>query len=452
MPRKYDGTFILDANYDHNSIVDAILAIVGKPFSYECNGQIEQQNRPRGVFLDNKTFITFYKQNFHPVVSMFNHVYKQWSGPVQCGTTPQEAAIDGHASPCIIDDAQGYLHVFFGCHDMHGFGIKHSKSTNPKDISSWTVMSDLVGDSHPTYPNALRDPNGTLWLVYRDTALGYYQARITYIKSTDNGSTWTSPRYIIGPFTGQKTIWFAATFLQEGSPQKIHIIWTYWDYTEARRHAVYHAYLNCSDDHMYSQNGTDLGTEISEAEGDTYCTVYNSGTLNEMALTVKLTGANVPYILFCREVSASDYRYSFTKWTGSAWSTPINLFPNNVGSIVACADMIITDANNIEIYLGIPTMPLFPSVTSAYGDILKMVSDDAGVTWITERILCSGRLFGTPLYNPEVIGFKAADRHAELKVVFAGLNPGDIHNLGGSVHWCKKAHVPIFGWGEDGFV
>jgi hypothetical protein len=444
LPRKYDGTFILDANYDHNSIVEALIASIGKPFTNKNAGQLTSLCGPRGIFLDNKTFIVLaLNPGFHPAAIMFNHVYKKWSGdPVQCGTTPSGLASDAHATAAIIADAQGYLHVFYGCHSDNIYPIKHSKSTNPKDISAWTTKTNLTSTQAPapTYPWPIRVSNGDLYLFFRESCGSGTWARECYTKSVDNGETWSAAVQVID-FGDGYSIYHANWELFAGSPDKVWVAWTKhcWPPGSEKREDVYCAYLNLSDGKMYSPGGTDLGTTIDLAEADANCKAFESGASTaSLPCHIHVNASGYPHIVFVHEVGA-EYRYKYARWTGAAWSV-VTIQDYNAGSQVALADFII-NGSTIDMWLGFPTLPNLGESTASYGNIVQFRSTDSGVTWKFYRLIADGRFLGSPYYNPEVI----KDCASLLKMVFTNLNTY-------FSAWQSDAQNYMFAWGDEGFV
>lgn len=317
---------------------------------------------PMAVYYNGKTYIVFQGVALNPYIVVYDHTTKEFSVPKYVGYNPFKT--DDHGVPSICIDRFGYIHVFFGCHSTP---MKHVVSVYPEDVSSFVPLTDPA--TQATYPNPVKLDSGDIILFYRGTLNSHY-TRERYVKSTDNGISWSLPDPIID--AGQGTHIYTGMFELEGT--KIHIVWAC---IEESVHAtyrlnVYYAYLNTTDGHLYNISDVDLGTTIDLTEAKASCLVYNSGSNNCWSLRVHVLNG-VPHILF-HVGSGSTFNWMFTKWTGSAWLTPVSIgavFDDEYGS----GDLKVISANNLEAVL------ITSGNAGRGGDVEKWVSGNGGTSW-----------------------------------------------------------------------
>jgi hypothetical protein len=111
---------------------------------------------PHGIFdpVSNKTFFTWEgaiaPQGQRAVyVRAFNHNLSPPLWEQQYFVVNQPLINDDHGNPSICIDNLGYLHIFHGPH-AGGTNIRHVKSNNPRDASTWTVQPQITATA--TYP------------------------------------------------------------------------------------------------------------------------------------------------------------------------------------------------------------------------------------------------------------------------------------------------------------
>ncbi|MDU0352556.1 BNR-4 repeat-containing protein [Paraglaciecola aquimarina] len=162
---------------------------------------------PGGEYLNGVTYVAYQGTKEDPYVAAYNHDKKQWSGPVQAGSSilgkDPTKKIDSHGKPTLLIDDAGYIHVFYGGHGgvkaLHGANIfgagdhsgenKHAVSKKPYDISAWQNLDNVA--PFGTYNQAIKMDNGDMYLFYRH---GAHRADWVYQKSTDNGRTFEAPK------------------------------------------------------------------------------------------------------------------------------------------------------------------------------------------------------------------------------------------------------------------
>ena len=376
---------------------------------------------PAATYHNSKTFIVWQGSNLDPYAIEYDHSTKTWSSIYQVGTNPLGS--DAHGSPSLLRDSSGYLHVFYGCHGTSTCSgdncyIQHAKSTNTDDVSSWTDKGN-IGPTYATYPKPVLI-NSDIYIFFRRWTTGTDHFVEAYIKSTDGGESWGSYNDIID-FGGGAAI-YSGVAEAEGT-SKIHISWCYHDYDVGTRLHAYHAYLDLSDMHMYSMDGTDLGTTISKTEADAHCRAFDSGTSGTNIVRVHVDSSGTPYIIFLH--NDGGWKYKFTKWNGSSWDTPVTITStDDVNSF----DFIVHSSSNIELYL------TSSGSAGKGGDIEKWAWD--GSSWSKVTTVMSESDTNYPLSYPSIVfGY-----NSELKVIFS------------EVHSDYSTPLRVFAYGDNGIV
>jgi len=125
--------------------------------------------------------------------------------------------------------------------------------------------------------------------------------------------------------------------------------WTFYDETISRNTNIYHGYLNLTDEHMYSMNGTDLGTGISFAEAESNCKIVSEVTYDLWDFPiVKLDNNNYPHIAYWKkEVDTARHIYHIS-WNGASWNTS-----GEIGATPSLhpVDISVNTASDIDAYV-----------------------------------------------------------------------------------------------------
>jgi len=356
---------------------------------------------PSAVYHNGATYIVWQGDTgYDPYIIKYNHSTDTFSDPVKVGANPLSG--DSHGAPVVMVDNQSYIHVFYGA---HASALKYSKSDNPEDITAWTLQADP--DNQCTYPHVLYD-DGAIHLTYRRTsgALGDRVYRI----SEDNGATW-GPETLIIEITASGDSIYATNLELYGI--ELHMVWKYYDPPASEN--VYHAYLNLTDNHMYSIDGTDMGASISEAESITNCLAVDSGVYDMHPFMVHLDDSGNPYIIYNVETdTARDI--GFTRWTGAEWITPIIL--TETDEALNGMDFIVHSSTNITAFL------VASGEAGRGGDIDRWTL--SGTTWTEGATILSEAVAGMPLFSPKVV----IDYVDELTLVFAEYGGIGVGSLG----------------------
>jgi hypothetical protein len=305
---------------------------------------------PVAYYYDGVTYVVWQGANLGIYVASYTRATRTWSAPVLVASNP--LTNDDHGAPAIIVDNSGYIHIMYGSHNS---AQKYARSTNPEDISAWTVMPDPVPSTRgATYPHLLKDSSGYLYLLYRSNRVGddiLTDLVESIIRSTDGGATWTAPQDLVNMYRGNENdlVYLLSGGAEyESATNRIDLTWVWDNDTSGNRVNVYYAYLKLNDNNMYSISGTNLGSTIDFTEANTYCKVVDSGTMATNLATVRVDSAGTPYIIYQAQVGSSSWYYKFTRWTGSSWSAPVAIRTSGDDD---GAEFLIHSSTSIEAYL-----------------------------------------------------------------------------------------------------
>lgn len=281
--------------------------------------------QPNACSFNGTTYIAYQGEDEDPYVIAYNETTGEYSDPVQCDENPLTS--DAHGAPAIMVDDDGYIHVMSGC---HGGAIQYVKSTNPEDISSWDTQTAI--GTGITYPKMVK-ADGTIYLMYRYTAGG--AGNQTWWLS--NSSNFSNATKIMD--------WNAHIYLGEievdSSNSTIHLVWSIGGGVNPLDD-VSHAYYNIGDSHLYSMNGTDLGTMINGNENGDYCRIVTDDHLGYVP-RVKLDDDDYPFVFYTNTDEPASYSI---RWNGSSWDSPVK-----IEDVYDHALAFITDADNATAYI-----------------------------------------------------------------------------------------------------
>lgn len=289
---------------------------------------------PAAYYYNGKVYVVWQGPGHDPYISTFTVATGAWATPVQVGTNP--LSNDHHGAPAVIVDNSGYIHVFFG---NHVGAFEYCKSTNPEDISAWTLQTDV--GSNETYANLVKIDDGTIYLFHRSGADDH-----AYRTSA---STFTTENVFLDFDTGYTA--YTSQFVLDSANDRIHFAFYIWN--GSQRVNIYHAYLNLSDGHVYSMAGTDMGTAMTRAEANSNCGVVNSGSNSVQTPSLALDSSGNPHIIYSIDHGDGTYDWSYTAWNGSAWTSPVVIV--NTKKYTNWGDLYFSGASTIEAYLPVST-------------------------------------------------------------------------------------------------
>lgn len=321
----------------------------------------------QGVYdpISNRTFMTYPGCRepsaaicaVDPYITYYAHGTATWATPLNIpNARPPE--YDAHTYPQIVIDSQDYIHVFNG---DHLDPIRHYRSTikasDPHILApgNWQEQpfSNTSDQDKATYLLVFKTHNNALYLFYRQSIPGvgcqttcWYEP-IYFIKSVDDGQTWSIPRKVIDPGGKNRsdgscdnlinddtwdTIYIKGLHYQS-DPERLHIAFENHKDHNLYEDKLFYVTFNFSDEKVYAPTGGDLGQCVNQYEFENPANkteIYSSG-VKEFSDTMSVIGIDVTgnvNILHTTTTSQGQVVVDQLVWNGSDWNPPIHLFWN----------------------------------------------------------------------------------------------------------------------------
>jgi hypothetical protein len=275
-----------------------------------------------------KTFVSWMGTGSDAVVKEFDHATSTWSPDKIAG---QATYADKHNYPGLIRGKDDHLYLFYGAHNTP---LRLARSPMPLSIAGTWTDGNIGAAAGASYPAPVMTSEGTMYVGYRWTrqSNGHTDDRpYAFVKSTDNGATWTK-QMVIDPYPRADNLTEVYNGKVSYQPTigsakaKIHVAWTlagggpgtHAHATYGRN--VYYAYLDPSNDHMYDVTGRDLGPTIDGAEAEMYCKPLDTGCSNcghqaSLQVSVHYNDDGTPLIVYGHLTAG----LSSLRWNGTAW-------------------------------------------------------------------------------------------------------------------------------------
>lgn len=222
----------------------------------------------------NKTWVCWSGPQMDIYVREYNHATNSWGTAVKVADVNTSGSNSYHNYPVMEILPDGKLAIFYA---IHSNNLHMVKAPNVRSISgTWT--NTVISNNANCYPMPIVNGSEIYVFYSRSDDLSWPYRSYRYIKSTDNGSTWTSPVTVIDSGeTADKFNEVYAFGICKNST-KLHITWTMaggpGGHNDKSRN-LYHAYFNTTDSKMYNAANTDLGTCIDNAELSS-CIAYSA--------------------------------------------------------------------------------------------------------------------------------------------------------------------------------
>ncbi len=216
---------------------------------------------------------------------------------------------DDHANPSIQVRPDGRLVVYYSRHV--GPAMHYRVSSNPEDVTSWEaprmVPTNTTGIRGYTYPNPIRlEAEHRTYLFWRG---GNYNP--TFSIQDDGETTWSPARTLI-TMPGERPY----VKYDSSGGDTIHLAYTNAHPNEFSDVNIYYARVRRGKiEGVGGQQIGSLDDPIAPGEGDL---IYD-GAEQAWVHDVAADSAGRPVIVFASFPTASDHRYHYARWTGSAW-------------------------------------------------------------------------------------------------------------------------------------
>lgn len=165
-------------------------------------------------------------------VATFDRATGRMNPPALIGHGPPPN--DGHNTPSLLADADGYLHALIG---THGRPFQYTRSLRPGDAGSgWTPPETAGAGLRQTYIGFVCGPDGTLHVVFRLWRSGEpfpksHHATLAYQRKRP-GQPWEPPRILVtAPFSEYSIFYHRLTIDRIGRLFVSYDTWsTHWFY------------------------------------------------------------------------------------------------------------------------------------------------------------------------------------------------------------------------------
>jgi PKD repeat protein len=286
---------------------------------------------------------------------------------------------DDHANPSIQVRPDGRLVVYYSRHV--GPSMHYRVSSNPEDVTSWeapqTVPTNTPGIRGYTYPNPIRlEAEDRTYLFWRG---GNYNP--TFSIQNDGETAWSPARTLI-TMPGERPY----VKYDSSGGDTIHVAYTNAHPTEFGDVNIYYARVRGG--RIERAGGEQIGSlddPIAPAEGDL---VYD-GVEQAWVHDVAADGSGRPVIVFASFPSATDHRYRYARWTGSAWDvhqiTPGGgSFREDGGSPYYSGGLTLDHEDPSRVYLSRQTGP-------GTWQVETWTTPDGGASWSSQVVASSGK-------------------------------------------------------------
>jgi hypothetical protein len=282
-----------------------------------------------------------------------DNIFITWSGPdmrpqvAQCHRETLECrsrdlgairevrdVYDFHDYTHLVRTHDGTLHVFYSNHSQH---LWHIRSSQPDNIDGSWHKSEITyldgAATNATYPMPVVSNDGTLFVFFRQTTETKSYRPINFVKSTDNGLTWSEPQAAID-FQNSRSDHlneiYVGRMIHDKETDRILMSWTLSgggpEYTsrDTYHKNVFFASFDPKTNQFYAVTGQELGSSIDNDEAINACLAYDSGSLdqekehhiNYKPLVHKDPKTGWPLIAFYDFNKEHAY---LAKWDGQTW-------------------------------------------------------------------------------------------------------------------------------------
>ena len=286
---------------------------------------------------------------------------------------------DDHANPSLQVRPDGRLVVYYSRHV--GPAMHYRVSSQPEDVTSWgppqTMPTNTPGIRGYTYPNPIHlDAEDATYLFWRG---GNYNPAFSV--QQDGGTTWSPARTLI-TMPGERPY----VKYDSSGGDTIHVAYTNAHPTEFGDVNIYYARVRGG--RIERAGGQQIGSlddPITPAEGNL---VYN-GTEQAWVHDVAADAVGRPVIVFASFPSATDHRYHYARWTGSAWDvhqiTPAGgSFREDGGSPDYSGGVTLDHEDPSRVYLS-------RQVGTGLWQVETRTTADGGATWATQVLTGGGK-------------------------------------------------------------
>jgi hypothetical protein len=370
-----------------SATVDAGGDVVAAPATaveadFVANGGWTWYNDERAIAANGFTFVT-YNAGGGNSGNQLAARYRHSDGQITTGTITTAGSLDDHVCPGLIRLPSGTLVAFY-CQNPDTF-VRYRFSTSADSVTAWGAVQTTPNTPFNTvYVNPRYLPTSGRVILFSRCIIDSSTRRHYFNVSADNAATWGSwveymrPAsngipYLIAEQTGDRIYLLMSDTHPVSGQSSIYCGYCEWVSGELR---------------FYDMAGTQLTLPFNTTS---LTLVYSGSSVRSWNWDIKIDGDGRPRILFSRypNNNGTDIRMMFTRWDGSAFTTPVDIRGSSVGTSLYAGEAFYTggacfDGNDLNaVYLS-------AEVATGVYEMQKWRTSDNGATWAKVRDLSTG--------------------------------------------------------------
>lgn len=348
-------------------------------------------SNPRAIYHSGKTYVSSISTGGSLVVTEYNHT----SAAITSTTMTASLEVDDHDhASLMVRGSDSKLVAFYAKHSTDTT-LRYKVSTNATDSTAWgseqtTTFSGVISYANPI---VLTDDSSACYVFTRvyETAGNY---RWSYKRTTDY-STWGSEVELWDPGATQSYL-----VCEKNGTGRIDFFASDGHPSTNGNTSLYHFYAawdsGSSTLKYYNSAGTEQTLPIDTSKATL---IYDgSGGQDGWVHDIIIDTDGYPRVLYQQRVSATgsgDMRIKFSRWNGSAWTTPVEITASGgyvySGEPAYCGVSCFDGADYNTVYLG-------KQVSSIY-EMQAWATTDNGATWAKTADITSSSTLG-PNFRP----------------------------------------------------
>lgn len=312
---------------------------------------------------------------------------------------------DDHNQPSLLMRNDGKLMAFYSAHN--GGNLYMRIATNVESAAAWDAEVDLdasLGGSMYSYPAPIQltgEANNPIYLFYRAYKADTVYRPTWFSKSEDGGATWAAQTNLFDVSTQRPYF----QIVQNGI-DRIDFAETDGQPSEVATNSLYHFYYQGGN--YYKSDGTLIGNATAlPLEPADVTKVYDGTTVKCWVWDIAIDGTGKPIIVYATfPTEASDHRYNYARWTGSAWDC--HEICQAGGPLYAAETHY---SGGVSLDHDNPNVVYCSRQVSGQWEIFKYTTADGGANWTNEQIT-------TGSTNPNIRPVVPYGSAASLKVLW----------------------------------
>ena len=303
---------------------------IAKNGSFGCRRPVGSSYFDKGV---NKTFLVWSGPEMDVHVNVYNHSTKMFEEENKVYKNGMSGRWDYHNYPSMIKAPNGKTLIFYTTHTK---GMYQLTAPNAHSISGeWSRKTISVDKNCYPAPVVVGD---YIYVFYSKNDEPTYPYRtLCYIKSKDNGESWSDPKVIIDslkqdPLRVDEVYLCGSKYAPEMGkyPERIQLSWSMWGGHNGHASAsnsAYFAYFSVEDDKMYSSAGDIIGEVINYKDMVEKCKIEKIDFNEEITKTIASVVSSYrssngePVVVYGSRNPHIDEKAEIkcAQWTGESW-------------------------------------------------------------------------------------------------------------------------------------